>query len=80
MPALTVKGIPDELYDQLKERAAENRRSLNSEILVRLEQTVAAERVDAAAALARADEIRKRLRVPRLTDAVLRQARTTGRP
>jgi plasmid stability protein len=80
MPSLTIKGVPDPLYRRLKQRAAAHRRSLNSEILVCLEQAVAAERVDPAAVLARADALRERLRVPRLTDARLRAAKAAGRP
>jgi len=37
MATLTLKNIPDELHAQLKESAKRNRRSLNSEILIRLE-------------------------------------------
>ena len=37
---LTLKGVPDEVYDRLKEAATENRRSLNSEIIARLEAQV----------------------------------------
>ena len=40
MPTLTLKNIPDDLHARLKASAARNRRSLNSEILVRLEQDV----------------------------------------
>jgi antitoxin FitA len=80
MPTLTLKSIPDDLYHRLKDRAAENRRSLNSEVLVCLERAVAAEPVDPSAVLASADALRKRLRVPRLTEARLRAAKGTGRP
>ena len=38
MPTLTLKNIPDDLHGRLKASAARNRRSLNSEILIRLEQ------------------------------------------
>ena len=38
MPTLTLKNIPDGLHARLKASAERNRRSLNSEILVRLEQ------------------------------------------
>ena len=34
---LTLKNIPDELHAKLKDSAERNRRSLNSEILIRLE-------------------------------------------
>jgi plasmid stability protein len=79
MPTLTIKGMPDALYRRLKERAAVHRRSLNSEILVALEQSVAAPVPDAAALLARADALRRKLRTPRLTDTQLRAAKNTGR-
>lgn len=42
MATLTLKNIPDELHARLRESADRNRRSLNSEILVRLESTFAA--------------------------------------
>ena len=40
MPTLTLKNIPDDLHARLKASAEQNRRSLNSEILVRLEQDI----------------------------------------
>jgi len=80
MPTLTIKGMPDALYRRLKEQAAANRRSLNSEILVALEQAVPPAPPDAEALLARADAVRETLRTPRLTDAKLRAARNAGRP
>jgi plasmid stability protein len=79
MPTLTIKGMPDDLYLRLKARAAEHRRSLNSEILVALEQAVSSPPPDAQALLARADALRATLRTPRLTDATLRAAKNTGR-
>lgn len=42
MLTLTLKNIPADLHRMLKESAARNRRSLNSEILVRLESDFAA--------------------------------------
>ena len=79
MPTLTIKGMPDPLYQALKQRASEHRRSLNSEILVSLEQAVAAAPADTQALLARADALRTALRVPPLTDARLRAAKARGR-
>jgi plasmid stability protein len=40
MPTLTLKNIPEDLHARLKASAQRNRRSLNSEILVRLEQDI----------------------------------------
>jgi len=33
MATLTIKNIPDEVYAQLKQRAARRRRSVNSEVM-----------------------------------------------
>ena len=46
MVTLTLKNIPDELHARLKEDAGRNRRSLNSEILIRLESTFTAPLID----------------------------------
>ncbi len=46
MSNLTLKNIPQDLHTMLKECAARNRRSLNSEILARLEREIAAPTLD----------------------------------
>ncbi len=46
MLTLTLKNIPEDLHAMLKESAEKNRRSLNSEILARLERDLAAPTVD----------------------------------
>jgi len=46
MPTLTLKNIPDDLHARLKASAERNRRSLNSEILVRLEQDISRPAID----------------------------------
>ena len=62
MPTLTLKGLPDHVYHALKDRAAANQRSLNSEVLMRLERSVSAKPMDVAEALARADAIGAQIR------------------
>lgn len=79
MPTLTLKGLPDALYERLKTRAAANRRSLNREVLVCLEQAVHAAPIDVNATLARIDVLRQRTAVPPLTDRLLREAKNSGR-
>jgi plasmid stability protein len=46
MLTLTLKNLPRDLHAMLKESAERNRRSLNSEILVRLERDLAAPMID----------------------------------
>ena len=80
MATLTIKNLPDSLYRRLKEKAAEHRRSLNSEAILAVERAVA----DLAAA--EPDEIiaslrRARARLDRVffTDSALRAGRRDGR-
>ncbi|MGE0875385.1 MAG: Arc family DNA-binding protein [Burkholderiales bacterium] len=49
MLSLTLKNIPEELHARLKESAERNRRSLNGEILARLESELAAPRIETPA-------------------------------
>lgn len=48
MASLTLKGVPDHLLAQLKREAAEHRRSLNGEVLHRLERSVSGRSADDA--------------------------------
>lgn len=40
MPAITIKNIPDELYEALKSTAENHHRSINSEVIVRLKEAL----------------------------------------
>lgn len=51
MRSLTLKNVPDDLHARLKASAESNRRSLNREILARLEAQLVAPPVDVAAEL-----------------------------
>lgn len=79
MATLTLKNIPDDLYDQLRRSAAEARRSLNSEVLHRLETSLRPHRLDPEELLARARAVRRTPSRP-VTQEELRRARSTGRP
>ena len=80
MANITIRNVPDDLHERLKERAAQNRRSLNAEILHALEQTVQVVREDPAAYLDRIRPLREKTTKLRLTDELLRKARDQGRP
>ena len=80
MANLTLKGIPDALLEQLKQSAVEHRRSLNSEILIRLERSLQSAPTDPALFLARLKALQQRVPLPPLTDELLEQARREGRP
>ena len=80
MPSLTIKGIPEELLARLREVAAEHRRSLNSEVIYRLERSVQAPSLDPEAFLARVRARRASFTGPPLTDEFLERAIEEGRP
>ena len=41
MPSVTIKNIPEEVLDRLRERAKQHRRSLQGELLIILEEAIA---------------------------------------
>ncbi len=79
MATITLKSIPADLHQRLKERAARHHRSLNSEIIASLEAAVRSEPVDARAFIARI----RSLRPPghrRLTQEDFDAFKNEGRP
>jgi plasmid stability protein len=80
MPSPTIKNVPLKLYKRLQARAAQHRRSLNGEVIFRLEQALQSRRVDAASTLGRIHELRRSAGAFVLTDELLRKARNEGRP
>lgn len=79
MSSLTIKSIPEELLAHLRKSAALQRRSLNSEVLMRLEQSVGSTRIDPDVFLARVSALQRRTELPPLTDKVLERAINEGR-
>lgn len=80
MASLTIKGIPDDLLEELRRSAERHRRSLNSEVLRLLEQSVGPSVVDPESFLTRLSRLQDRTTVPPLTDDFLEEAIGEGRP
>lgn len=80
MATMTLKNVPEDLYEELKLRAERHRRSMNSEAIVCLERALRSENVDPEALLEGARELRSRIPGVFVTDADLRTARDFGRP
>lgn len=79
MPTITLKGIPPDLYERLKKSAARHRRSVNSEMLHVLEQSLLPRHRDVKEILARIDAHRKQMNLTPLTDDEIREAKRRGR-
>ena len=60
MRNITVKNIPDDVYDQLKQSAKINRRSINQEIIVCIESSVQGTVVEPQQLLENARRLRKK--------------------
>lgn len=80
MPALTIKNIPDPLYEQLKEAARLHRRSLNSEILYCMERAIGAHKTDISEIIEIARKLRTKTALYLLTDDEIRDTKNAGRP
>jgi len=80
MPTLTLKNIPDSLYTQLKDAAQAHRRSLNSEILYCVEQTLGTRKVNITDQLEIARNLREKTICYPLTDKLINDAKNEGRP
>ena len=76
MATLTIKNLPDELYQALSQTAKKHRRSINSEAIVRLERSLSVQHVD----LDEIRALRKKTMGLHLTDKILEQAKNEGRP
>ena len=74
---LTLKNVPPELHERLKASAQANRRSLNREILARLEAGMSAPSVDVAAELRALEDFVASL--PRVDHGRVARYRGTGR-
>lgn len=77
--SITIRDIPDEVHKRLKERAERHHRSLNSEIIVSLKRSVMSHERDPDQILARADQLRKRVKGS-LTMEEIQAAIEEGRP
>lgn len=75
---ITVKDVPPELHQRLRERAEESGRSLNKQILFTLEQSIRPKRVDLATLLTRIRRRRSEMTVW-LEDESLQTAIEEGR-
>ncbi len=77
---LTLKSVPDEIYERLKASATANHRSLNSEIIARLEAQLLPRRTSAAEHLSAIRAVRSRLPKGGFDHADIDRFKRQGRP
>jgi antitoxin FitA len=77
---LTLKNIPDEVYERLKESAQTHRRSLNSEAIVCLESVLLPGRMGVTERLARIRALRSTLPKGKFRARDIDALKREGRP
>lgn len=79
MATLTLRNIPDPVYERLKAFADRNRRSLNNEAVTRLERSVGGAVLDVEAEIARVERLHKLYKGPPVTPEKLKAMMAAGR-
>lgn len=79
MPSITVKNIPDPLYQKIKKRAKAQHRSINSEIIACLERSTQVNRVSSEEILFQARHIRQSIKTG-IPSEEIQRAIDLGRP
>lgn len=79
MATITLKNIPEQLYKKLKQRAKQHYRSLNSEVIVCLQNALESKKVDPNLLLKRAHVLRSTMS-GHLTDKDLSLMKNQDRP
>lgn len=80
MPALTIKNIPDDLYEELKHVAKQHDRSINSEVIVCLKRTLLPKKVSPDDMLNNIQALRSQITPNIITEEDIDQAINKGRP
>ncbi len=80
MPALTIKNIPDDLYEELKHVAKQHHRSINSEVIVCLKRSLLPNKVSPEDKLNSIQALRSQITPNIITEEDIDQAINKGRP
>ena len=80
MPDVALRGLSPELHRALKRAAERNHRSLNGEILARLEASLGMRAVDVEGLLVRIQARRARTDISKLDESELQVLKQAGRP
>jgi len=78
MATLTIKNIPDDLYEDLKRYAELNRRSMNSEVILAIEQMVHGRRIGLEEKIRKAHQLREKTANDAISDEEFNRAKRVG--
>ncbi len=76
---ITIRDIPEDVYQKLKKQAELNHRSINSEVIVHLKKLVQSNRRDPDQLIERANKLKKKAKGSLSIDEI-QQAIEQGRP
>jgi len=80
MPStMTIKNIPQNLYEMLKQNAAINHRSINKEVIALIEDALSVKKVSPEDFLVSVRRLREKTKKVELTDDFIDQAKNEGR-
>ena len=79
MATITVKNIPDDLYEELKNTAYIHRRSINNEVIHCIENAIKSIKIDPNEFIFRIENFHKSSKMPFLTDDMLKEYKESGR-
>jgi plasmid stability protein len=80
MASITLKNIPEELYEKLRTTAALHHRSINSEMIHCLESSLMPKRLTVSERLQRAKWIRSKINADKIEPDKIARAVSEGRP
>lgn len=80
MPALTIKNIPDTLYNELKNVEKQHHRSINSEVIVCLKRSLFPKRISPEERLSTIRAVRSQIKPSTVTTEDIDHATNEGRP
>ena len=80
MTALTIKNIPDDLYNKIKTQAEQHHRSINSEVIVCLRDSVFPRKISPEKRLADIRSLRSQIPSNSVTEDEIINVINKGRP
>jgi len=80
MPAVTIKNIPDDVYSELKNKAKQEHRSINSEVIMCLKRSLLPKRISSEERLSTIRTIRSQVKSSKITAGDINRAINEGRP